>query len=394
MLDVIELFRERETRDELGIGVVRDAFADAFFPGTSTIQTRARYFLFVAWTYRRLERHGVGSARVVRMARQREISLIKPLASSEDSAGTIGVQAGKNLKRLPSSIYWQGLWEWGIRLFPGSQEQYHRSLDGYHAYVGRSQRSDDGEPMDELPSGNWHAGLPAEPESFPKEASFSLRRDEAEYLRERILAAHPRSLLAFLVDQGHEAGAVEFPWEHPQFGNFPEHIREELDHARNFSETIHGAALLYNLMLAEELSATGEANELVELYRGWMRDWTASLDERHTVLAAWDRERFWELVALEGARVSTLTRAFIDSWLELALDGAGTGVVALDEGTRRLIRERERLLKRGQARLGNRGALELWNGAAGIQPLSYRWPAARVIVADILRGLEGEDGDA
>jgi hypothetical protein len=47
MLDVIDLFREQETRDELGIGTVRDAFADALFPGTSTIQTRARYFLFV-----------------------------------------------------------------------------------------------------------------------------------------------------------------------------------------------------------------------------------------------------------------------------------------------------------------------------------------------------------
>ncbi len=46
MLDVIHLFDEKTTRDELGIGVVRDAFADMFFPGTSTIQTRARYFLF------------------------------------------------------------------------------------------------------------------------------------------------------------------------------------------------------------------------------------------------------------------------------------------------------------------------------------------------------------
>jgi hypothetical protein len=44
-LDVIDLFRERDTRDELGIGTVRDALSDVLFPGTSTIQTRARYFL-------------------------------------------------------------------------------------------------------------------------------------------------------------------------------------------------------------------------------------------------------------------------------------------------------------------------------------------------------------
>lgn len=51
MLDVISLFSEKTTRDELGIGSVRDAFADLFFPGTSTIQTRARYFLFIPWIY-------------------------------------------------------------------------------------------------------------------------------------------------------------------------------------------------------------------------------------------------------------------------------------------------------------------------------------------------------
>jgi hypothetical protein len=41
MLDVVDLFREHDTRDELGIGSVRDAFADMLFPGTSTIMTRA-----------------------------------------------------------------------------------------------------------------------------------------------------------------------------------------------------------------------------------------------------------------------------------------------------------------------------------------------------------------
>jgi hypothetical protein len=51
-LDIIDLFREKGTVDELGIGTVRDAFADLLFPGTSTIMTRARYYLFVPWMYR------------------------------------------------------------------------------------------------------------------------------------------------------------------------------------------------------------------------------------------------------------------------------------------------------------------------------------------------------
>src|SRR3954451_7514996 len=60
-MEVIDLFREDDTRDELGLGTIRDPLADLLFPGTSTIQTRARYFLFVPWVYKELERRGVGS---------------------------------------------------------------------------------------------------------------------------------------------------------------------------------------------------------------------------------------------------------------------------------------------------------------------------------------------
>ena len=56
MLEVVDLFKEHDTRDELGIGSVRDSFADQLFPGTSTIMIRAKYFLLVAWTYQRLEK--------------------------------------------------------------------------------------------------------------------------------------------------------------------------------------------------------------------------------------------------------------------------------------------------------------------------------------------------
>ncbi len=40
-MEVIDLFGEDDTRDELGLGTIRDGFADLLFPGTSTIQTRA-----------------------------------------------------------------------------------------------------------------------------------------------------------------------------------------------------------------------------------------------------------------------------------------------------------------------------------------------------------------
>ena len=39
----------------LGLGTVRDAFSAMLSPGTSTIQTKLRYFIFLPWIFSRLE---------------------------------------------------------------------------------------------------------------------------------------------------------------------------------------------------------------------------------------------------------------------------------------------------------------------------------------------------
>src|SRR3954466_9437924 len=42
---VMDLLASPGVVDELGIGMIRDSFSDTLFPGISTIQTRAKYFL-------------------------------------------------------------------------------------------------------------------------------------------------------------------------------------------------------------------------------------------------------------------------------------------------------------------------------------------------------------
>lgn len=390
MLDVIDLFRERDTRDELGIGVVRDAFADMFFPGTSTIQTRARYFLFVPWIYSDLERKKVGSAQIASEARKREVALTKAIIGSKDSKGVFGKQAGAGLKRLPSSVYWQGLHTWGIRSFRGSQDRYHRSLNAFYEYGNGGERGDDGEPVNGHADQNWHADLPPQPEGFLESSSFELRKQDAEYLRERILTKVPGTMLAFLMDRGQKVEPSDFPWEHPQLGEFPHRLRDQLRHARNFSETIHGAALLYNLMLAEAL----KIDELEERYREELTAWATSLENLRSELEDWDRAEFWEKVGSGGAKVAAPARTFVDAWLDTALVPEKAAFVEKNGDARRLIRDRELALKRGLARLHSQSALEHWGGAAGVAQLGYRWGDARVIVADILDGLEREDQNA
>src|SRR3954451_17147946 len=55
---VAELLRALEepgTLDPLGLGSIRDAFSATLVPGTSTVQTRIRSFVFLPWVFRVLE---------------------------------------------------------------------------------------------------------------------------------------------------------------------------------------------------------------------------------------------------------------------------------------------------------------------------------------------------
>jgi hypothetical protein len=72
-LQVVELLGRPETRDELGLGAIRDAFANALFPGMSTVQRRARYFLFVPWTFRRAEQRWAGRTDALERTRRSQL---------------------------------------------------------------------------------------------------------------------------------------------------------------------------------------------------------------------------------------------------------------------------------------------------------------------------------
>ncbi|MEW8439615.1 MAG: DUF6361 family protein [Candidatus Thiodiazotropha taylori] len=394
-LDVVDLFREQDTRDELGIGTVRDALADSLFPGISTIQTRAKYLLFIPWIYQALEAGRTKSSDVARLARRHEIDLIYQLLKSDDTDGVIGKDAKAGLQRLPSSVYWAGLGVFGIRRYQGSLDQYHRSLDGF--YLGRRQvhaSAEDGIVELFKPQTNWHEGLPSAPDGFPEGVSLQLREEEAEYLHQQIMTNVPGTLIAFLVDQGEWWDEVSFPWHHPQVGECASHVKAQLHHAELFSLIMLGAALLYNLMLAEKRASSGNDGSgsqegLVGHYRNALDDWFGEVEDKRRTLDRWvdSRSDFWEVIHRVNPRIPIPTVHFINTWTDIALDTDGIDTLIGSRAARDLIHHRERRLKRALARLDNPRALEMWSGAAGTQQLSYRWQQVQTIVQDILRGL-------
>lgn len=94
--ELVAMFSDKESRDELGIGPIRDAFSDLLFPGTSVLQTRARYYLFVPWCYRTPDVTRLAGTALRDRGRGNERALIKAMRSSgvTDKAGLIGARAG------------------------------------------------------------------------------------------------------------------------------------------------------------------------------------------------------------------------------------------------------------------------------------------------------------
>ncbi len=111
---IISLTQDQGTLDELGLGSVRDGFANLFFPGTTTIQTRAKYFLIVPWILEDIYNRNNEFANFPQMLRREEVRVIEELKKKNEMDGLIGQDAGEKLKRMPSSIYWTGRKKYGI----------------------------------------------------------------------------------------------------------------------------------------------------------------------------------------------------------------------------------------------------------------------------------------
>lgn len=385
MREVIALFAESGTVDDIGIGVVRDAFSDLLFPGLSTVQTRVRYFLFVPWVYQRVEAERVRSDRAEQKARQWEIELIYSLLRGGDNEGVIGSEAKDTLIQLPSYIYWNGLRSFGIRAFTGTRSDYFRAMDRINQAARRHRAEGDDALVDE--HRRWHANLPAPPANLWENATLKLTSEEAAYLQERIVASRPDSLLAYLVRTPVPIdSSIRFPWDVVDPDDLPPALATRAAMARYFSEVIHGASLLYNLMLAEASVARQlpKAEEREDQYRERLAHWQGLMEARRPAHAMVSRDDFWTMVYSSGAKITWPARAFVTYWLESV--GAGVDIVTSAE-VRDAIRERERRLKKGLARLSNPRALETWGGAAGVTRLEYRWTEGRAAVNDIAVGL-------
>lgn len=378
--ELVKMFSDKDTLDELGIGQVRDTFSDALFPGISTIQTRARYFLLVPWAYRLAAARRSGRD-IAAKAKDYERTTIGALRRSDAGQGIIGARAGQSVRTLASSIYWGGLVTFGILSRPVAADQLRgdrASVDGNDELASRTRTE-------------WSPTIPPAPAGFPDEipGGFALSGDEAQWLSERVLTAVPSSYLADLVRsrvrplQGSYAA-----WADPAAEVARGDNRRLLYDAERFSLAIQGASMLYQLLVREQYGAAGfdRVTTPIADFRANLTTWEEQVASRRAEIADWDRARMWTEVKAHSPGLSMATRAFVEAWIDVIARGEAIDI-ADQPRLRRLIESREWQIKRGQARLRNVKTLAQWGGGAGTARLNYRWGNVRILLTDITDGL-------
>ena len=374
MLEIVDLFREKDTVDDLGYGIVRDAISDTLFPGVSVLHTRPRYMLLIGWIYAGLLDDGISGQRAIDQGRKRELALSQTLLEAGETQGVIGRVAGKSLKRLPSAAYWAAIRTYGLLSVNSSLETYCRSIpvlrqsETVFEEGQRSQRQ------------IWR--LPPTPEGFPEEGvSLEFSAAEAHFLYERVMHAAGHSYLGLLLNHSVDEGA-ETPWAHPAAADAPERIRDDLTIAEYYSLAQHGPSLLYNKLVAQ----AARREDLVEDYEDRLTTWAEEINARFPTMP-FALSDLWSLVDRVGARVTHRAREFIEWTLTLTPDQR-SGLVR-DRPAAERIALREYSLKRALSRLEGKRSLDSWSGSSGAGLLTYRWSSVVPMVRDIVTAREG-----
>lgn len=377
VLSVLELLSEKGTLDELGIAPIRDGFAERFFPGTSTIQTRAKYFLIVPYALKELERGGNSNpSSVLRAFDRMERSCAEMfLARNQDEAGVIGkrsLSSGQWVKRTPADIYWAGLRRYGI--FVGGRLSLTEYVRASCAEKGHKQdllrlgsrrdgaeefKADDPDAGDCRRTRFWN--LPLEQKDWQDGLQIELAPAEGAFLKERIIASCPDSMIAFILRNNRREilELEDFQSLAPLMDGFPAQMREDYELAQAFSDFLFVLRTIYNLIVSNGENAA--ANEAWAMLEPCLREFSGvDLEEIFTRLHITD---------LRLRRFLIRTRHLMEN--------------KDMEGMKREIIRREEELK-GPARAKTRHPEQYdhsqWYGGGA---LDYRFRNARTILRDI-----------
>ena len=319
-LNAIHAITESGTVDELGFGRIRDFFSDLFFPGTSTIQTRAKYFIIFRnilddISYTKLN-NDITKDDVITIFKAKEyVSTVELLRKSEkNTEGIIGStvvfpdKVDMNLNKVldsyitnntkwivrhPYMVYWNGLRQFGY-LAPTAaniSSISKNSINNYKEFKSspRIHSQNDDEPRDSNNRVNLELDIPAlefnKSERCKKcthknkclkcvdwinNIKLELTEEEANNLKTMISLHQKDSLLTFLLNE--DKNETRELLSEPIAGNYPhtfeifakkickknisDRFKQLLHAAVDINHLITLARIRYNMILAEDNTET------------------------------------------------------------------------------------------------------------------------------------------
>ena len=377
VLGVLELLGQG-TLDELGIAAIRDGFANLFFPGTSTIQTRAKYFFLVPYIMKTLERSGVGDPRQLKKILDEEERSCGQLLldQNEDENGLIGSRSLKDggwVKRAPSDIYWAGLRRYGIFLNPRlSIFEYLKAscvlLDKKNTLriFGNRETGTEGDFCDDQDAGSlqnmrfWN--IPTYRPDWKESLTMKLTAEEAKFLRTQILDTCGGSLLAYILENREVLACERFEDLEGFAAEFPEQLQQDYHLAVEFSDFLFAIRTVYNIMVSDGKNEA--ANQIF-----------AEEKERYPQYAQIDLDAVFDRLHIQDPKLRHFLETAQRTILEKNLDALKT-----------TIRSREIFLKgESRAKTAHPGEFDptVWIGGGR---LDYRFTNARTILSDIFEG--------
>lgn len=374
MRELVRLFEMPESVDDLALGQFRTVISNELFPGTSVLHVAARYLLLVPWCFQTAASRGRTGDELRASAEQTERRLIRRLQQLE-SGRFIGSGVGDRVAQLPSAAYWSALREWGI-----IRSDVDRNSIG-ESVAGESDARREGIDVDPI----WHRGLPPAPAGFPatEERGIELTREEAEWIRERVLATVRGTLLAHLVaDPAAVDAESHTPWADVAARKATGNAQSWLHHAEAYSALSAGLQAVYaDLITAEKRRHFGGSEDEASNFADeWWQD-----DYHRQQLRDWDIEGFIGRARTINSRIRPQSTAFLRGTTAEFLSGRHPRE---NDALARMIRSRERLAKGANARFVNDRRLRAWRPPEKVGIQTYRWIQVRRMMTDLAEGLD------
>lgn len=388
---VLEMLRPEGVVDELGIGSIRDAFANQMFPGISTIQTRAKYFFivpYILYEYQRLSLAQQRRTSPEKFLETQEFEVMWKLAEQyeyKEGTGVIGItkRRPQKIMRRPSEIYWNGLSVFGLICHGGlGIRTFLRSRADVAVSIASELAQGDDSPRDDIDAeyvNKFLLKLPYD-ENWSQPLTLDLTKSEAKILADRIRATDKQFLIRSLMESkdrfkvfNNSNSFADFALTAVNQKLLSPEVEKMVILAHDFSELMYGAHCAYNCILQKNKFSSN-------CFSTDWSEWSKNIRKNMLNYSGFDLDT----VLTISPNLRPHTRQFVIDWWGFATSSNQTIQKRND-----LIESQESNTKRHKARIRQNKfddvSEEQW---IGLSKLEFRMTQMKRILLDVYTGLE------